>query len=282
MDERIIGHKWRRANAAMSIAAEPVWGTPPDFVEARHDEVHVWRAFLDVVPSCIHKLSQVLSVDERERAERFRFQRDRRDFIVARALLRILLGHYLQREPDRIQFSYGSYGKPFLVGEDLHALRFNLSHSDGLVVYAVARGREIGIDLERISERVDTDDVAKHYFSPNEVAALRALPQSLQSRAFFSCWTRKESYLKAQGDGLSVALDSFSVSLSPDEPASLLSVKGDPGEISRWSLLELDPDAGYVAALTVEGHNWLPRYWQLPARMKPNTWSQLMGYPITT
>jgi len=261
-------HKRRRGKAATSVAAEPAWETPPEFVKARRDEVHVWRACLDVQSSHVQRLALMLSADERERAERFRFQRHRDHFVAARVFLRILIGQYLQKEPDQIQFSYNPYGKPYLAQEGNHTPSFNLSHSEGLALYAVTRDREIGVDVEHVSERVDTDEVAQHHFSPSEIASIRALPQSLRQRAFFTCWTRKEAYLKAQGNGLSAALDSFSVSLKPAEPPALLNVQNDSEESSRWSFLAIDPDPGYVAAVAVEGRSPLLRCWEFPSEMQ--------------
>lgn len=261
-----IGHLYsvRESLIAMIIASDHLWEAPREFVLARHDEVHVWRASLAVAPSSVQSLNQILSQDERDRAERFHFRRDQRDFIVSRALLRILIGRYLQQKPDQFGFRYNSYGKPFVAGRS-HGVRFNLSHSHGLALYAVACDREIGVDLERISDRVNSDELAQHYFSPSEVAGLRALPRSFQKQAFFSCWTRKEAYIKALGEGLSVPLDSFSVSLTPGDPAALLDVQTNPEETARWSLMELRPDPRYAAALAVEGRNWGLKCWELTA-----------------
>jgi 4'-phosphopantetheinyl transferase len=244
----------------VSIATEHVWEIAPDFVQPRGEEVHVWRAVLDVSSPYVGRLSRMLSDDERRRAAGFHFERDRSRFIVTRAYLRILMGHYLQKEPTEIKFSYGPNGKPFLAGEGAVDLRFNLSHSHGLAVYAVTNGREIGVDLEYNSENMDIEAIAERFFSAQESAALKSLPDHEKSKAFFACWTRKEAYIKARGEGLSVPLDSFSVSLIPGKPAELLDVQGDP-EISRWSLMELVPEARYVGALAVEGRDWRPRYW---------------------
>jgi 4'-phosphopantetheinyl transferase len=250
-------------NEAMVIVRDPVWKNPPEFIESPDDEVHVWRASLDLARWDVDDLHRLLSADERERAGRFRFERDRDHFIVGRARLRILLGRYLGKEPGQFEFTYNSYGKPFLADEK--RLSFNLSHSHGLALYAIARGRQVGIDLEQISERVCIEEVARSYFSPTEVAAIRALPEKLRRRAFFNCWTRKEAYLKAQGNGLSITLDSFSVSLNPGEPAALLDVQTNPEETARWSLMELRPDPRYAAALAVEGRNWGLKCWELTA-----------------
>jgi 4'-phosphopantetheinyl transferase len=223
--------------------------------------VHVWRAALDMGAAQRERLEQTLSADERERAGRFYFQKDRDQFIVARGVLRTLLGRYLGLPPVQLRFSYSSYGKPSLAPE-LQGLSFNLSHSHGLALAAVTCDRELGVDVEYIRPEVVEEPIAERFFSTPEVAALRALPAALQPEGFFNCWTRKEAYIKARGEGLSVRLDQFQVSLTPGEPAALLSVQGDPAEAARWSLRELAPGAGYTGAVAVEGHEWLLRCWE--------------------
>jgi 4'-phosphopantetheinyl transferase len=249
-------------------SAVNVWRTAPGVVEAQSNEVHVWRAFPDVLASCLEGLIQILSDDERERAARFYFERDRSRFIVTRAFLRILIGRYLQKAPCEIQFIYGSNGKPFVAGEKQAPLRFNLSHSHGLALYAVTRGREIGVDLECINETMNVEAIAERFFSAHEVAALKSLPQYDKQRAFFACWTRKEAYIKARGERLSVSLGGFTVSLKPAEPPALLNVQNDSEESSRWSFLAIDPDPGYVAAVAVEGRSPLLRCWEFPSEMQ--------------
>jgi 4'-phosphopantetheinyl transferase len=206
-----------------------------------------------------------LSADERARADRFYFQKDRERFIVGRGLLRTILGLYLDTKPEHLRFCYSSYGKPALSkGRGSDTLHFNLSHSDRLALYALTGSREVGVDLERNRPELAVDEIAEHLFSPREVAMLRALPPSMRQEAFINCWTRKEAYIKARGDGLAIPLNEFDVTLVPGEPACLRSTRGDPHEASRWSLQELAPGPGYVAALAIEGHNWRLRCWQWP------------------
>jgi 4'-phosphopantetheinyl transferase len=251
----------------MSNPSYSLWETPLELVGLDPDEVHVWRGSLDVAPERIQSLSRTLSADERERAERFHFLRDRSRFVAGRGLLRILLGRYLQMPPDQLRFGYNSYGKPFLTNEDTFVL-FNLSHSGALALYAVTCGREIGIDVECVGEDVDIAGLGARFFSSSEIAALDSLPADQKQRAFFACWTRKEAYIKARGEGLSAALDSFSVSLKPAEPPALLNVQNDSEESSRWSFLAIDPDPGYVAAVAVEGRSPLLRCWEFPSEMQ--------------
>ncbi len=171
----------------------------------------------------------------------------------------------MNKAPEDISFSYGNYGKPALVSESgADAVRFNISHSRGTALYVVTRGREIGVDLELIRDDVEVEQIAERFFSPREIAALHALPVYLRRRAFFLCWTRKEAYIKAIGEGLSLPLDQFEVSLVPGEPAALVSVEHCASEVLRWSLQELFPAADYAAALAMEGRDWTLSCWQWP------------------
>jgi 4'-phosphopantetheinyl transferase len=236
---------------------------PPVTVKLDPDEVHVWRAALDFSESRVEVLQRVLTEDERNRAGRFYFQKDRNRFIVARSTLRTILGKYLDANPEQIRFHYGQYGKPRLAEQlQKSGLLFNLSHSHNMALAAVTCHREIGVDLELIRSGLADEQIAERFFSPREVHALRALPKSMQDEAFFNCWTRKEAYIKARGEGLSVPLHMFDVSLLPDEPARLLSVRGEPNELLRWRLGELSPAAGFVGAVAVEGHDWRLRCWE--------------------
>ena len=239
------------------------WLPAPEHPRASRDEVHVWRVSLAQPAVRIEGLREVLSGDERERAYKFHFEKHQSNFIVARGMLRLILGRYLRLPPEQVRFDYNSYGKP-----DLHAapgerlLRFNLSHAGGLALYAITGEREIGVDIELLRDDVAGVALAEYFFSPREVKTLRTLPPEVQTRAFFNCWTRKEAYIKARGAGLSLPLEKFDVSLSPCEPAALLSTRDDEQEASRWLLRELTPDPDYVAAVAVEGSGWQLRCWR--------------------
>ena len=226
-------------------------------------DVHVWLAPLDQIH--VTQLIQTLSEEELARADRFRFHRDRERFIACRSLLRTILSRYLCVEPCRLRICYGPYGKPYLEEEvEKDKLQFNLSHSHGFALYAFTRGRKIGVDLEYIRRMPDFGQIAARFFSQSENSALNALPESQRQEAFFYCWTRKEAYIKAIGNGLMHPLNSFDVSLAPGEPARLLNVEGNPEEASRWSLKSLNPAPGYIAALAVAGHDWQLQWKQWP------------------
>jgi len=236
---------------------------PPKVITLDRDEVHVWRAFLDLTKSRIQTLYQSLSSDEQARARRFYFQKDRNHFIIVHGVLRDILSRYLDIQPAQLCFCYSRHGKPALTKESGgDKVRFNLSRSHGLALYAVACSLEMGIDLERIRPDIAEEQIAERFFSPREVSAIRALPENIQKEVFFNCWTRKEAYIKAIGKGLSFPLHLVEVSISPKESAALLSIKGNQREASNWSLRDLIPGPGYTAALVVKGHYWRLKCWQ--------------------
>lgn len=240
-----------------------VWQASPQSPRLDGDEVHVWRVSLIVPESRLIALQRILSEDERHRAESFYFQRDRQRFTVARGALRTILAGYLNAPPEGLCFRYSPRGKPDLWDESGEGdLRFNLAHSGELALVAVTRRRAVGVDLERIRLDVECGSIARRFFSPAEAQALFALPLAARVNAFYRGWTRKEACLKAWGHGLSLPLDQFDVSVAPGEPAALLVTRPNPNEAARWSLCELDVDAGYVAAMAVEGTGWSLKGWQ--------------------
>lgn len=244
------------------------WRRPGKLPTLRGDQVHVWRVPLEFSPTGVNWLSQFLSKDERDRADRFHFDSDRNHFIVARAWLRIIIGYYLRAEPAELRFDYSSYGKPSLSKPfaEIAGLNFNLAHSGDLAILGMTLRRQIGVDLERISDKVAYEAIAQRFFSSSEIACLSAMPQTARPRAFFNCWTRKEAFIKAKGMGLSLELDQFDVTLD-DEEAALLRTQGDESEAERWSLRALDLGSGYVAALAVEGRDWQLSHWQIDETM---------------
>lgn len=244
-------------------ALDCMWTYPSRDLSLEYDDVHVWRASLSQSALRVRPLAEMLSVDERMKAERFQFDRDRVRFILGRGILRVILSRYLHIDPSCLRFHYELSGKPTLAepcGSSM--IRFNLSHSGDLVLYAVTRCREIGVDLECIRPISDAEAIARCFFSVGENAIFHTVRAPEKMEAFFNCWTRKEAYIKAVGDGLARPLDQFEVSFAPGENARLLHVQGDLEEAARWSLRELTPAAGYVAALAVEGHDWRLACWQ--------------------
>jgi 4'-phosphopantetheinyl transferase len=185
-----------------------------------------------------------LAGDERQKAADFLFDGDRERFVVSRGVLRVLLGCYLSRHPGSLDFGYNAYGKPHLAGD--FGIRFSTSHSHGLVLFAFARDRDVGVDIERVRADLGLEEIAARWFSPREIATLHSPGNGLREEAFFACWTRKEALAKAEGKGLAMLLDA----------------RGDPPEPTEWTLHELAPDPGYAAALAVEGNGLRLSCWQ--------------------
>ncbi len=243
----------------------PSFRPPPLDLELKTDEIHVWCASLDQPVSQFQRLRQTLSMDERTKAERFHFERDRKRFNAGRGILRTILGWYLGGEPNRLQFCYGKNGKPALADTFGNGgIHFNMSRSVGLALYAFTRDREIGVDIERVRDISEMDQIAERFFSVKENAVFRTLPKSKRKEAFFRCWTRKEAFIKAIGKGLSMPLDKFDVALVPGKPARLIRIEGDSKEASRWTIRELKPAAGFAAAFALEGRSRRLRCWQWP------------------
>jgi len=243
------------------------WSPPATDLALGHDAVHVWRTATEVPASRVAPLYGLLAPDERARAGRFLYEEDRRRYTVARGVLRSLLARYLDVEPAAVEFRYDDHGKPSLAGTPGgRDVRFNLSHSYGWALHAFAIGREVGVDVERVRPDTDIMGVARHSFSPAEVEALTSLPPGQRREAFFNCWTRKEAFIKAHGEGIALGLSRFDVTLRPDEPAALLRFEGDPREVARWSMRALDAGEGYKAALAVEGEGWYLKCWDYPAQ----------------
>jgi len=241
------------------------WQSPPEALTLPAGEVHVWRAVLDRPAEEQASLAQTLSPEEEERAARFYFEQDGRRFVAGRAILRTLLGRYLEAPPGAIQFQYGPQGKPSLAaGCGDGSLRFNLSHSHDLALYAFARRRAVGVDVERLRALSDVAAMARRFFSPREVAAVQAARAERRETVFLEIWTRKEAYIKALGEGLSRPLRGFSVALG-EERAPLLHVEGDEAEAGRWRLQPLFPDPAYTAAVAVEGDGWKLSCWRVTA-----------------
>jgi 4'-phosphopantetheinyl transferase len=221
------------------------------------DSVHVWSGSQDQHPDAISGFYQILSPDEQEKASRFKYEIHRLHFIAAHGMLRRLLGNYLRVSPGQVRFLKSKYDKPFLSEEfEASRLKFNMSHSGGRVMLAFAIGRELGIDVEQIRPDFGTQEIAERFFSRSETEKLRSLPVSVQAEAFFNCWTRKEAFIKAIGEGLSCPLDRFDVTLAPGEPAMLLATRVEGQPASRWSMQSLDAPDGYKAAIVVEGQGW--------------------------
>lgn len=235
---------------------QPVtWSAAPSKTELGNDEVHLWRADLNQNSDVVRRMWRLLNKEEQERAKRYAFERDRNHFTLARAILRQLLSRYLRCSAEDIEFAVAPKGKPAIRGNP--ELRFSLSHSGGLVLYALSLNRELGVDLEREKTETPSLDIVESYFSTRERAEFLALPRNIQNLAFYVGWTRKEAYLKARGEGLHMKLEDFDVSMNPGQPAVLRCE-----DATRWQLRSFCPEPDFVAALVVEGANCELRYWE--------------------
>jgi 4'-phosphopantetheinyl transferase len=231
------------------------WGlnSAAKFPRLLPDEVHVWCVPLNFNAGKAKALETFLSEDERDRACRYAFERDRIRYVKARVTLRRLLGGYLNIDPSEIRFSYGACGKPELTGRLDERLRFNLSHAGGWAAYAVSRDRDVGIDIEPLRSDVPWQELAPLVFSTNERAEFGEIPLRERAVAFLRGWTRKEAYVKGCGEGLSSSLDAFDVPLGSLEDTGSIRIRTTLGRTSGWRLYPIDLIHGFASALAVEG-----------------------------
>jgi 4'-phosphopantetheinyl transferase len=223
----------------------------PEALALEAGDVHWWGASLDLAPHVIASLQSTLNDEERDRADRFAFPHLRRRYVVARGLLRQWLAGYLERDPADVRFAYEAHGKPVLDAGTAADLRFNVSHTGDLAVFAATKGHSIGVDVEALRPMPDALALADRFFSPSERQALHAVAAADRDVAFFSCWTRKEAYVKATGEGLTCDLESFDVSVAPGVPARLLRLFGSPAAAARWTVEALDVPTGFIGAVAV-------------------------------
>jgi 4'-phosphopantetheinyl transferase len=231
------------------------------------NEVHLWR--LDIraaapvpMPAAEDRWADLLSPEEKLRAERFIAPMARQHFVATRGLLRMLLGGYLAADLKTIAFRFSTKEKPGLSSPYAESkIEFNVSHSGGVALLAFTRGREIGVDVEQVRQGRDVDAIARRFFSLEEQKQFASVAAEEKYDAFSRCWTRKEAYIKAKGDGLSLPLGQFDVSLQAGASDALRATRPDAAEAKRWSLCEVPAGAGYIGALCVAGHGWLLRGW---------------------
>jgi 4'-phosphopantetheinyl transferase len=228
------------------------WKPPENNINLPENETQVWLLPLELTSEQINSLKSFLSDDELARADRFYFDQHRNHYIAARGLMRKILNNYLKTEDKKLVFVYNEFGKPYLEDNSLH---FNLSHSHELAILAINLKYELGVDIEWMHRKTNLLQIAERFFSANEFAELISLPAEFQRQGFFNCWTRKESYIKARGEGLGIPLSQFEVSLKSEEPALLKSTAHDPVAVKSWTLYAFDPHPDYAAALTLNSLN---------------------------
>jgi len=231
----------------------PQWAEAPPELPLRAGEAFIWAAVLDLPGSAAAEASEILSSEERERAARFRFEKDQIQYIASRSFLRALLGRFLQIDPKAVRFRYNSFGKPLLADEFAASrIEFNLAHSKGLGLFGVTLDRAIGVDVEQHRPDLATMEIANRFFAPEEVKVLSAVQPSCRLEAFFECWTRKEAFIKARGMGLSLPLDKFTVAFGPNRAPALLSADQGATTAASWTLADLSPADGYSGAAAIE------------------------------
>jgi len=219
------------------------------------DEVHVWRVSFDLSSPETVATRDVLSADERQRADRYISEEARRRFITARSTLRRILAHYLSADPADIVFAYNRYGRPVVDSPaEKRGVVFNLSHSAERALYAISGGTPVGVDVERMRP-LDFTGISKRFFAPSEAATLASLPESDKIDAFYECWTRKEAFVKAQGTGLHLDLNQVVVTLGPGTPPQVVRIRRSEDDVGLWSLHDIDAGEGFKAALAVRSQN---------------------------
>jgi 4'-phosphopantetheinyl transferase len=246
------------------LPSSNIWRLPPTEPQLSDGSIHVYRISLDLPDGDIQEMARILSPDENARANRFVFPSFRAHFIAGRAQLRLILCHYLQKKPADLVFDYNEFGKPFI--NQTGDIQFNISHSHELGLVAITKHKPVGVDIERIRTDIDYTQIARQFFASGEVEQLLALPEEQRIEAFYTCWTRKEAFIKARGMGLSIPLDQFEVSFTANSPPRLTHSMTDLIHARDWSLYELRPGTGYIAALAAQSQDWDILCWQWPLR----------------
>jgi 4'-phosphopantetheinyl transferase len=229
------------------------WLDPPSHFSLGEAQIHLWRAPLRLSATSLAELRQLLSDDERVRADRYRFDGPAQTFTVGRGVLRLILSRYLGADPRQLQFGYNRYGKPELADVGQSWLQFSLAHSGDWVVYALAFRRPVGVDLEVRQLISDLERLVGQFFSPAERASFASLSPEQREAGFFRAWTRKEAYIKARGLGFSLSPDRFTVTLAPELRPKLLEDEKGSADGGEWSIVDVDVAAGYAAAVATRG-----------------------------
>jgi 4'-phosphopantetheinyl transferase len=226
------------------------WQHSSGKIKLQNNDVHIWHTNLNLEIERVEEALPILSLDEQKRAERYKFEKHRNYFIVARSTLRKILSSYLNIEPERLEFNYSDRGKPILASDRQNEnLQFNLSHSQELALYSFTKNQKIGIDLEYCRPMPDAESIAQRFFSTNEYKWISSLSGNAQQEAFFRCWTAKEAYLKATGEGIGGSLERIEIDLTR---SGLFKLKEGDREISNWLLYNFIPDRNYMATVAVE------------------------------
>jgi 4'-phosphopantetheinyl transferase len=230
-------------------------------MEIEDYQVHVWQAKVDNSSAHPNKFSSVLSTDEHEQANNFKFTADKQHFIFRRYQLRLILSKYLGCNPRELMFRYSEYKKPFIYMPELKEVKFNMSFSGDLMLVGVSRNNEIGIDIEKVRPVEDLENIATENFSILEVKSLIRRKDKINT--FFRIWTRKEAFIKATGNGMYLPLRSFCVNINPSGKPEHLAIFNHPMESGLWRTTELNTSDGYVASMAIKSNNFQITYFTL-------------------
>jgi 4'-phosphopantetheinyl transferase len=230
-----------------------IWQNPPTLPRLTANQVHIWRANLDLPPIEVTRLTTLLAADEITRASKFRFPEHKRRFIVARGILRQLLSNYLDIDPKSLKFAYSDRGKPQLIELNLaSSVQFNLSHSQEYALFGFTTPHLIGVDLEYLRPMPDALKIAQRFFSAQEFDLISNLAIEQRDKIFFQLWTAKEAYLKAIGIGLAGSLANVEINLEQDTQTNFLILKGNLTSASDWSMYACVPATNYVATVAIQ------------------------------
>ncbi len=242
-----------------------VWQTTPRDLEISSTHVDVWLTSTDPGEEQVQKYKKLLSATEIARADKFVPGHKRREYIITRGVLKQVLSRVTGLDASGLDFSYGDHGKPYLdINRAGKNIAFNVSHSHGMALVAITLGGRLGVDVEKIRPELDWLDLAERYFSASEYQALSKCPNDSSLMSFFTCWTRKEAFVKAVGDGIARGLSEFDVSIDPDESAGLLNIRWQGEDAAEWSIKNIPIHGDYVAALAVDRPDCLVRLWHAP------------------
>jgi 4'-phosphopantetheinyl transferase len=241
------------------------WGLVPESWRLSNGDVNIFCAALNQPTSSMKEFERTLDSGEISRSERFLLEADRSRFVVSRGILRRLLGLLSGTDPSKIRFRYSSHGKPSLDGSlSEKGIRFNMSHSNHLALYAFSIDREVGVDLEYIRPFEALKEFVDRFFSEKEKIFLKNLPLNDRTESFFKLWTRREALLKALGQGLTMA-ELFDPSGGEGERPGLVGIKGNNENHPYYYVQQLKPAPNYVGAIAVEESNprvncwrWIP------------------------
>jgi len=248
------------------------WCPPPDTSQIGSSDVHIWAWDLRPDSAVVRQLHEVLSPDEVKRSNQYRYPLHSRRFVVRRAMTRLILSRYRVGHPDNMVFAYGPRGKPRLAGRQIQStITFSITHVDDSALLAIARGRSLGIDMENITRQIETDTIALRYFSTKEATYINSSRESDRNKAFFSCWTFKEAFVKALGCGLSFPLHGVETPLTELEDGDIVRFQNQNFGQNIWNALKFNLRPEVVATLVAEGQCWTPR-WFCVSERRISTW----------